>query len=152
MITIGFRVKPDEVTFVVLDTNELRLLNVEGLKIPKALADPDALKYVRNSVLDVLREYEVVHAGLRMAESIARRPSHRRIQIEGVIKEAFASSRLVDFYCGQIATISARVGMDRKDFKRYVRGDVDLDRFESWRELSEAEREAALTALGAENA
>ena len=36
MITIGFRVKPDEVTFAPYDSDARQNVNVEGLRIPKA--------------------------------------------------------------------------------------------------------------------
>ena len=64
MNTIGIRVKPGEVTFAVFDTERNELSNIEAIKIPKALPTPDALKYVRNNILDVLREYDVSQAGL----------------------------------------------------------------------------------------
>jgi hypothetical protein len=149
MVTIGFRVKPDAVTFVLYDSDARQIINVEDLRIPKALPEPDALKYVRNSVLDVLSEYEVSYAGLRVAESMARRQNVRRIQIEGVIQEAFASSNLKAYYCGQISGISSRIDIPRADFKLYVRGEAQFEQIESWETLAEPAREATFAALGA---
>lgn len=152
MRTIGIRAAPTEVTFAIFDTLANALVNVEKIKIPKALRWPDALKYVRNNVLDILREYSVEHGGLRITESSAQQLSIPRIELEGVIQEAFASSSLIGYYCGQISSISRRVGFPRTDFKRFVEGEKDFERVENWSELKHDAREAVLAAIGAGNA
>lgn len=149
MNTMGIRVKPGEVTFAVYDADDQILSNVETIRIPKALPTPDALKYVRNNILDVIREYDIARAGLRITESTAQSLSVSRIEIEGVIQEAFASSSLRDYYCGQIATIAAKVGIPRADFKPYVTGERLFERVDNWSELKPEAREAVLAALGA---
>jgi hypothetical protein len=152
MNTLGIRAKPSEVVIAIYDTSEDALLNVERIKIPKALATPEALKYVRNTVLDVLREYDIRQAGIRITESSSQQLSVRRIEIEGVIQEAFASSPLKSYYVGQISNISSRLGFDRSNFKRYVSSEIDFDRVENWDDLDGDEKEAVLTSLGAVNA
>lgn len=152
MNAMGIRVKPSEVTFAILDGQDKRIINVETIKIPKALSTPDSLKYIRNNILDVIREYEVHQAGLRTTESSAKTLSVSRIEIEGVIQEAFASSALSSYYCGQISTIASRVGIERADFKKYVDGLKMFAGVENWAELGHEEREAVLAALGAANA
>lgn len=152
MRTIGIRVKPDEVTFAVYDTAEQSIINVETVRIPAALQTPDALKYVRNNVLDIIREYGIDQAGLRVTENVARSVSVRRIEIEGVLQEAFASSTLRRYFAGQIATIAAKLRIDRPDFKRHVSGEIPFQMVENWDELGEHQREAVLTAVAAENA
>lgn len=111
MITIGIRAGPGAVTFAVIDTKDNSVINVEKIKIPAAFERPDALKYVRSNLLDILREYHVEQAGIRVTESVAD-ASTERIQLEGVIQEAFASSELKAYYVGQISSISARLGID----------------------------------------
>jgi len=152
MNIVGIRAKPHEVTFAVYNTSDNTIENVETIRLPKAMDTPDALKYVRNNILDVLREYEVRRAGIRITESNAQRMNIRRIEIEGVIQEAFASSHLEYYYCGQISNISRRIGIDRADFKPLVAGTKTFDKVESWGDLSSEEREAVLTAIGASNA
>lgn len=144
--------KPDQLVFAVYDMANAVVLNVETLRIPKALTVPESLKYVRNSVLDILREYEINKAGLRVAESVAKKVSIRRSEIEGVVQEAFASSSVDAYFCGQISNISSRIGMDRVDFKKYVSGELDYHAVENWNDLSGDEREALLSAIGACNA
>lgn len=152
MKTMGIRAKPGEVTFAVYDIDAGALINVEIIKIPKALSTPDALKYVRNNILDVIREYSIAHAGLRVTESSAQTKNVERIEIEGVIQEAFASSCLISYYAGQIANISRRLGFPRDQFKRYVSNEVTFEIVDKWGDLKQEAREAVLAALGAQHA
>lgn len=152
MRTLGIRAKPREVVFAVFDTEDRSLLNVEVIKIPKALATPDGLKYVRNNVLDIIREYNIDRAGIRVTESSAQTLSVERIEIEGVIQEAFASSFLQGYYAGQIASISRRLGFARTQFKPFVTNTMAFDQVPGWEDLNQEEREAVLVAMGAEHA
>lgn len=151
MLTIGIRAAPKAVTFVVFDADAERVLNVEDIRIPLAFNTPDALKYVRNNLLDILREYDIDRAGIRVTEPNAQSPNIARIQIEGVVQEAFASSPLESYYVGQISSISARLRIERADFKRYVDGQLDWP-VENWAGLSKEQREALLCAIGASRA
>lgn len=151
MKTIGIRAAPRAVTFAVFDTETREILNVEELQVPAAFAMPDALKYIRSNLLDVLREYGIERAGVRVTESLAQTASIERIQIEGVIQEAFASSSLLSYYVGQISSISRRLGIDRAQFKPLVAGDENPG-VENWNDMAKVEREAILCAMGAENA
>lgn len=152
MITMGLRAAPRAVTFAIFDTDASAIVNVEDIVVPAAFQWPEALKYVRSSILDVLREYAVQNAGVRTSEPIAKNPSIERIQIEGVIQEAFASSALTRYFAGPIAVASSMLGVDRVTFKPMTkdgRNDLDVD---GWADMSEARREAVLYALGAANA
>lgn len=148
MRTLGIRVAPTAVTFAVYDSLQDAVVNIEDIRIPVALGVPDALKYVRNNLLDILREYEIEHAGIRTTEPTARSLNITRIQIEGVIQEAFASSTLKGYYVGQISSISAKLQMNRIDFKKYVEGEKEWD-VEDWASLTKEQREAVLCAIGA---
>lgn len=148
MITIGIRAAPKVVTFAIYDADENTIVNVEEIKIPAAFPTPAALKYVRSNLLDVLREYKVERAGVRVTEAFSPHLSIERIQIEGVIQEAFASSELESYYVGQIASISKRLGIDRNKFKPLVDGDSDPG-VENWSTMGKEEREAILCAIGA---
>lgn len=151
MRTIGIRAAPKAITFVVYDSSENCILNVEDIKIPAAFEAPDALKYIRNNLLDILREYQVEQAGIRVTEPSAQSPNIQRIQIEGVVQEAFASSALKNYYVGQISSISARLDIDRADFKKYIDGTLEWE-VENWSNLNDKQREALLCAIGAARA
>jgi hypothetical protein len=149
MRTIGIRVAPKIVTFVIYDSDVPKIINVEDVKLPLAFTIPDALKYIRNNVLDILREYQVSSAGIRITEPTAQRINIERVQIEGVIQEAFASSSLEHYYVGQISSISAKIGIQRSDFKKYIDGSLDFEAVENWNSFSSSQKEAVFCALGA---
>lgn len=151
MKTIGIRAAPKVVTFAIYDVEQDSIVNVEEIRIPAAFSTPDALKYLRSNLLDILREYEVECAGVRITEPNAQSMSIERIQIEGVIQEAFASSELRSYYVGQISSISKRLGFDRTRFKPIVGGENDLG-VENWDDMSKEGREAILCAIGAKDA
>lgn len=71
--------------------------------------------------------------------------------MEGVVKEAFASSELETFYVGHIASIAARLGMSRADLKPMIEGAKDPG-VENWAKMTTVQREAILCAKGAANA
>ncbi|ABD82338.1 hypothetical protein [Saccharophagus degradans] len=152
MNTLGIRAKPCSVIIAVYDTDKALIVNVEDIKIPKALPTPEALKYIRNSILDILREFKIEKAGLRVVESNSQTLKIRRIEIEGVIQEAFASSMLLAYFCGQISTITPKLNMKRADFKLYIDGAKVYDEVENWNTHSKEEKEAIFTALGAVHA
>ena len=124
--TIGFRATPTDVRFAVFDGDQRSVVNIEILRIPTAFSGPEGLKFIRSNVLDILREYDVAYAGIRTTEPSAQSIDLRRVQVEGVIQEAFASSTLKGFYAGPIAIIAHRLGIDRARFKPMVAGENDL--------------------------
>lgn len=150
--TIGIRVSPSEVTFCIYDDDENSIVNIEEIAIPNALTVPERLKYIRCNVLDVLREYRVLKAGVRLSEPVARKINLDRVQIESVILETFASSELNSYYYGAINTIAAKNQLTKTNIKPLIQGELSPDHIENWLELSEKEREAVLTAKGAINA
>ena len=149
-MTIGLRAAPRSVTFVVYDTEENTIINVDEIRAPAAFEVPDALKFLRNNLLDVLREYNIEQAGIRLTEPIAKSPSLDRIRVEAVMQEAFASSALRTYFAGPIASISARAGIESAQFKPLVEGTQQYA-LEGWGDLTQHQREAALCAVAAAN-
>jgi hypothetical protein len=150
LITIGIRAAPKAVTFAVYDTESREIVNLEAIKIPAAFSRPDGLKYVRSNLLDILREFKVKKAGIRATEPSSQSLNLERVELEGVIQEAFASSNLVSYYVGHISSISARLGIDRTAFRPYVDGQEEYG-VDDWATMSREEREAVLCAIGAEH-
>lgn len=151
MITIGIRVAPTFVVFAIFDTETSVVQTVEKIVVPAAFEPPDALKYVRSNLLDILREYEVEKAGLRTTEPSAQAKNIARIQLEGVILEAFASSDLKAYYIGHVSSIAAKVGIERNQFKPMIENRQSPN-IENWDAMKKEEREAILCAKGAEHA
>lgn len=151
MTTLGIRAAPKSVTFAILDPKKKAVINVEDLIVPEAFSIPDALKYIRHNLLDIMREYEVTKAGVRVSEPSSQNLNILRIHIEGVVQEAFASSMLEDYYAATIATMSARLGVKRGEVKPLIDGETDPG-IENWGTMKKHQREAILAALGAANA
>jgi hypothetical protein len=151
MRTIGIRAAPRVVTFAIYDATSDSVLNIEQLKIPAAFETPAALKYIRSNLLDILREYRIQRAGIRITEPNAQSINIERIQIEGVIQEAFASSGLDSYFVGQISSISKKLGIERIRFKPMIAGEDDPG-IEKWGDMSKEQREAVLCAKGAKYA
>lgn len=149
MNTLGLRASPTEVTFCIYDSTTEKIANVEEIKIPNALEMPEKLKYLRATVLDVLNEYGIEKAGIRLTEHSARTPSIERIQIEGVLQEAFASSLLKNYFQGALVTIAAKLGTNKTELSQVIKGQAEFERIEGWGDFSDKEREAILAALGA---
>lgn len=148
MISIGLRVEPKKITFAIIDIEENEILNIEKLIVPISLDVPEQLKYIRLNLLDIIREYDVNVAGIRIIESNARTLNVERIQIEGVIQEAFASSSIEKYFIGQISSISAKLGFPRTDFKKYIDNTLQY-KIEGWENLRSEEKEALFVAIGA---
>lgn len=151
LITIGIRAAPKSVVFAIFDTDTSTIHTVEKIVIPAAFEPPDALKYVRSNLLDILREFRVEKAGLRTTESFAAGTNINRIMFEAVILEAFASSNLKAYYIGQVSSIAAKIGIERNQFKLMIANTQTPD-IENWARMSKEEREAILCAKGAEHA
>lgn len=150
MITIGLRVSPSEVTYALYDGGAKAVIDVDKIVVPTAMAWPGALKYVRSNLLDILREYSVGGAGIRLTENNARSPNIDRLHLEGVIQEAFASSDLQGYFAGAIPALSARLGISSADMKPIIAGKNEFG-IEGWTEMSDKEREALLAAMVALN-
>ncbi|QIL71644.1 hypothetical protein G7048_15555 [Diaphorobacter sp. HDW4B] len=151
MSTLGIRSTPRSVFFAIFDPDNNTIANVEEIKIPIALSTPLALKFIRSTILDVLREYDVRKACIRATETIAS-ANIDRVQIEGVIQEAFASSDLEDYSIGNIASISKMLGIERSRFKPMVNDGINYLKINNWENHKKEEREAILSAIGAKNA
>lgn len=102
---LGVRASPSEVVYCVIDDKKGEVITIGKITTPKSMNTPEALKHIRLNLIDILREYSILEAGIRILEPTAQRISIERVQIEGVIQEAFASSPLKSYYIGQISNI-----------------------------------------------
>ncbi|MFL5612426.1 MAG: hypothetical protein ACJ796_02045 [Gemmatimonadaceae bacterium] len=125
------------------------LVNTSVVFIPPALETPRQLQFVRTTLLDIMDEYAVTRAGLRVAEGLVRRNPFR-LNLEGVVQELLASSQVELYVAGPIATIASLLGeRDRKRIKRLIAGEEAPDFSAQWAQFSEEEREAILVAVSA---
>jgi len=149
--TIGLRAHPKFVAFCVIqskgDVIEIRL--IDRVNIPKALKRPEQLKYLRNTFSDIINENNVQYACIRVTESAAQTTNVSRLYIEGVMQELIASSTIVSYYIGQIASISAKLGIERENFKTLAGGSMIFKDIESWKKYKIEERESIMAAFSA---
>ncbi len=146
MNVIGLRASPTEIAFAIFDMQANEVVNIESIVIPRAFDAPDALKYIRGHILDILREYDIKKAGVRVTEPNSQRMNIQRIQLEGVILETFASSPLEEFFIGQISSIAGRLAIPRSSIKPMIESD-EHPQIDGWASLKANHREALLCAL-----
>ncbi|HIF9421730.1 Crossover junction endodeoxyribonuclease RuvC [Photobacterium piscicola] len=152
MKILGIRVEPKKTTFVVINCegDNFTIINNECIKVPAALDFPEKLKYIRSCVLDILREYTISIAGIRIAESNSQNLDVTRLHIEGVIQEAFASSSVDKYFTGRKTSIASRLNMKPKQLELIIKGNNGYELLGHWELLKNNNaREAALVAMGA---
>ena len=151
--SIGIRVTPSAIFFSVVsyDNEELEITLIDKIINPKALGLPEQLKFLRNTLFDIINEFAITNACIRITESNAQRNNITRIYIEGVIQELFASSTIVKYYIGQVSNISANLGIQRASFKPLVKGEEIFLEIENWVNYSKEERESIMSAVSALN-
>lgn len=153
MNTLGLRASPKTIYFCVYDTDKNELVNLEKISIPNIFETPEKLKYLRTTILDIIREYDIHKAGIRLTEHHPKaKPNIQRVQYEGIIQEAFASSSLVSYFQGPITSIASRTGRSTATVKSLMDGKEQLEDMDEWLTYSKEEREAILSAMGAQNA
>lgn len=148
MYKLGLRASPSEVTYTVFDDENSSIITIDEISVPKSMSTPEILKYIRFNILDIIREYSITKAGIRVTEPSSQTLSIDRIQIEGVIQEAFASSSLASYYVGHVSSISRRIDINRASFKPLVDG-IETPEIEGWQDLTKPQRESVLCAMGA---
>ena len=151
--SIGIRVTPSVVYFSIVssENEELEIMLVDKIINPKALSIPEQLKFLRNTLCDIINEFSITNACIRITESNAQSINISRIYIEGVIQELFASSTIVKYYVGQISNISANLGIERTAFKPFAEGKESFMEIENWRNFSLEQRESIMSAISALN-
>ena len=74
-------------------------LITEEIVSPLILDTPERLKYLRFSLIDILRQYNIEYAGIKIIEyGTFNEKTKNRLFIEGVIQETFATSSLKKYY------------------------------------------------------
>lgn len=150
-ISIGIRATPNEIYYSILEDedNYINELVSSKLIIPKALDLPEKLKFLRQTFLDLIREFHVTKAGIRLTESAAMKPSQARISYEAVILELLASSSVNNYFLGQISNIAPKLEIKRADFKKYVDGALNFEQIEGWKKFNKEKRESLLVGVAA---
>lgn len=151
--SIGIRVTPSVIYYSVISELEdsIEITILDKINNPKALIIPEQLKFLRNTLCDIINEFRVKKACIRIAESTAQSTNVNRVYIEGVIQELFASSTIERYYVGQISNISSNLGIDRSEFKPFAEGKNNFLEIQDWKKYTLEERESIMAAVSALN-
>jgi hypothetical protein len=154
MRAIGIRVSPKVTFYSIVEENDdgIEVVDVSKIVIPVSLNVPDQLRFARTTFLDIISEYGIARAGIRVLEPSAQTRDIFRLNVEGVIQELMSSSTVEKYFCGQISNMSRLLEMgDRTDFKKYVSGELDYKGVDNWGRMKTEERESLLVAIASLN-
>lgn len=151
-IVLGIRVEPKSVSYAIIkaENDQYNIEQIDIIKIPAALRTPEQLKYVRNTILDIVNQHNISFAGIRVAEGNSQNMNIERVYIEGVIQESFSSCNVKSYFVGRKISISSRLGIDNTIYDEYVSGKTNFDLVTNWvKATNNNKREATLVAMGA---
>lgn len=153
-VSLGLRASPKAVWYTIAKSDSTsdqgQVLKVQSIYVPLSLALPDRLKYLRLIVIDLIEAHGVSYACIRVSETVARKQNTERVYIEGVLQELIASAPLQAYFTGQISSISARLNIDRSDFKKIIANKSSAASIVIDAKFKKAEeRESILSALSA---
>lgn len=126
MKAIGFRATPKEIFYAVVQTTDSGTYEViasEKVKHPEAMDEPRKLAQLRTTIFDLIKEHEAKVGGIKLIEGNAREKDSFRLNCEGVIQEAFASSSLQKYFFGAIPALTGAFQFeDKKAIKELLDG------------------------------
>ncbi|MEP7375885.1 MAG: hypothetical protein ABI675_20990 [Chitinophagaceae bacterium] len=150
MTTIGLRATPSQIWFAVVAHNtDYKIITCDKLVLPIALNFPEKLNFIRKTFKDIIFEYGITTAGIRVTEPAAISTNATRISFEAVLQELLSSSTVYNYFIGQIANISAKIGFNRANFKRYIDDELNFDPIKEWSSFNKEQKEAILSAVAA---
>ena len=120
MNILGIRVTPKKIYFSIFDKHNNEFKTIEIIVVPQSLIMPEKLKYIRNNIFDLLREYNVQRAGIKITEGNAQAMNIDRLYIEGVIQETFASSKIESYKTLMLAGIASKLQTSAKELKKFI--------------------------------
>jgi hypothetical protein len=120
MNILGIRVTPKKIYFSIFDKHNNEFKTIEVIVVPQSLIMPEKLKYIRNNIFDLLREYNVQRAGIKITEGNAQAMNIDRLYIEGVIQETFASSKIESYKTLMLAGIASKLQTSAKELKKFI--------------------------------
>lgn len=153
MTSLGIRVMPKIVYYAITkqEGDNACLMICDKIIVPTALPVPEQLKFLRDTFLDIIYENGVKNACIRVIEANAQSYDYDRAQMEGVLQEMIASSTIERYYLGRIASMSNKLGIDRKDYSALLSADTCAF-IPEWKDIKNKEkREAMLASYSALN-
>lgn len=154
MTTIGLRANASEIYYAIIEKDDkdvISILSCSKLIIPLSLIFPEKLNFVRKNFKDIILEYSVENAGIRITESTAKSISIQRISFEAVLQELLSNSSVMKYFVGQISSISSKIGFPREEFKPLLVKNAEFDMVENWSQYDVTCKEAILVGLASLN-
>ena len=164
MLTIGIQTSAKFLYYSVFNSENKKIIMNYKISIPQEnLMDrPKSYRFLRHSIIDIINSTlienkKIKFAGLRESENGAKNQNRNRIEMEGVIKESFASSDLLNYSIIKKKEIANQTGILYKNLpsiytKKISNETLNLLKKEiiNWEELSNKyEKETALVAYTA---
>jgi hypothetical protein len=150
MITLGIRAEPTQATFAIYDSELKSIINIEKIIIPAVLSKPEQLKFARNTILDILREFKVNCAGVRVTEGNAQNKDTGRLFLEAIFMESFASSNISSYFIGRKTSISSKLNISIQEYNEIVTGNANIKNTTGWPTTKiQPPREAIMVAMAA---
>jgi hypothetical protein len=143
----GIRCTPQKVYYSIVqfaDDDSFSLINQE-LIIPKSFNKPDKLKYIRKTILDIFKEYNIKKAGIRIIENNAQKPDRFRLMLEAVIQELIASSYVESYFTGLKGSIRAKLSIANDgEITNLIEATSIFNGISDWKDFSTEHRECIL--------
>ena len=125
-------------------------ISTSHLVVPLAMNKPEKLNYIRNAIVDIIQEYNITCALVRVRERLTNinNLAVERFYIEGVLLESIAGSSVSKYALGQISSITKHLAIERSDFKKYADNELQFENLPEgldWNDLTIEERESILS-------
>ena len=150
-LSLGVRVEPTKIHYSVFDINSNEFVIVESLLVPQALNLPEALKYIRNNILDLIEEYNISLAAIRVTENNVKSLNVMRLYLEGVLLETFASNKKIEYrsyILSQLAKVFNCSSRDLKDIRDSTSLSVEIEKLNfDFTDFHKNEREAMFVSV-----
>jgi hypothetical protein len=148
---IGIRVFSDkEVFFCIMGRNLTSSYTepyVSSIVVPNALNLPEQLSFIRTTLLDILLQYDIKRAGIRLAELTAKKVGYERIALEAIAQESLSDSNVEKFIACRIGTINTLLNLNDGEFLDLVANKLSIPTITNWGTFSGIERECILYCL-----
>lgn len=120
--SIGIRATPKEVYFAIVKEQEgvCQLHVVDKVILPKTLSYPEKLQYLRGLLVDIIAEFNITNACIRITESTAERTSTKRVSLEAVIQELIASSCIVKYKTIRKQSMASLLDLESSELTDFI--------------------------------
>ena len=154
MNIIGIRCTPKIIYYSIIqfdDDDTFSVIN-QILIVPKSFNIPDKLKYIRKTMLEIFKEYNIKRAGIRIIENNAQTPDRFRLMLEAVIQELIASSYVESYFTGLKGSIRAKLAIDdNSEITKLIEGVSIFYNITDWVNFSTEHRECILVGFASSN-